>query len=383
MIHVLALLFLTWFLGSDAGRHLLGIAEEVIKPLPEPEPELVMIFPDQIIPPPLLPPKPPAKAYIRTTQNEAAAVKPAGAAFESDRNTIAASKLPPKADATLLMPTTEGKAPTKMELANRDVRDGELKNDAVAPSPPPTATPLDMRTPAPMSPPGILKPQPAVPAAPQQPKLVAKAEPDDNSPLKKMMEELDKESARLSTDRLPIEVRKPDPMDVAESKTVKPQVRVPEDMPPAPPVPKAIPVTDEVKATAGQPEKDAFSPFTRTGKNDGAISREGENAVDAAATPRGIYMKKVTGAVEQKWHRYVRLARDSVTFGRVRFRFYVDRRGTPQDLRILSDAREADPRMREMTLRAILDADIPPIPAELIPELEDGRIKIEYEAIVY
>jgi hypothetical protein len=94
-------------------------------------------------------------------------------------------------------------------------------------------------------------------------------------------------------------------------------------------------------------------------------------------------MRQVTGAVEKKWHLYVRLARDSVTYGRVRFRFYVDQRGTPQDLKILSDARDADPRMREITLRAILDADIPPIPAELIPELEDGRLKIEYEAIVY
>jgi hypothetical protein len=94
-------------------------------------------------------------------------------------------------------------------------------------------------------------------------------------------------------------------------------------------------------------------------------------------------MRQVTGAVEQKWHRYVRLARDSVTFGRVKFRFYVDRNGTPQDLRILSDARDADPRMREITLRAILDADIPPIPDELLPELEDGRLKIEYDAIVY
>lgn len=379
MIHALALFLLVSLQIIGAIPH----AAKSLKIEPEPEPEVTMIFPEQIIPPPLLAKQPPPKAYIRTTQNEAATVKPAGAVFESNRNTLAASKLPPKADATLLMPTTEGNGPTKMELANRDYRDGQIKNDAVSPSPAPTATPLDMRTPAPMLPPSILKPQPAPPPSPQQPKQVAKAEPDDDSPLKKMMEELDKESARLDTDRLPIEVRKPDPTNVTQSKQVKPQVRVPEDMLPAPPVPKAVPVTDDVKATAGKPEKDAFSPFTRTGKNDGAISREGENAVDAAGTPRGLYTRQVTGAVEKKWHRYVRLARDSVTFGRVRFRFYVDQRGKPQDLRILSDARDADPRMREITLRAILDADIPPMPAELIPELEDGRLKIEYEAIVY
>lgn len=381
MIHAVALLFLAWLFNSEAGRQLFGVAEEMVKP-PEPEPEVVMIFPEQVVPPPLQI-KPPAKAYIRTTQNEASTVKPANSMFESDRNTLAASKLPPKADATLMVPTTEGDAPTKMEMASRDFRDGQIKNDAVAPSPPANSTPLDMRAPAPVTPPSILKPQPAPPPSPQQPKQVAKALPADDSMLKKMMEDLDKESARVDPDRLPIEVRKPNELNVAESKMVKPQVRVPEDTPPMPPVPKAVPVTDDVQATAGKPEKDAFSPFTRMGKNDGAVSREGENAVDASATPRGIYMRQVTGAVEQKWHRYVRLARDSVTFGRVKFRFYVDRNGTPQDLRILSDARDADPRMREITLRAILDADIPPIPDELLPELEDGRLKIEYDAIVY
>jgi hypothetical protein len=370
VIHALVLLFLTWFIQSEAGRRLLE-RPPAAAPVEE-QPEVAMIFPEQIIPVPMQP-KP--KAYIRTTQNEASAVRPSNTAFESDRNTLSASRLPPKADATVMMPTTVGNAPSKMELANRDMRDGQLKNDAVAPTPA-NATPLDMRPPASMTPPSILKPQPATPA----PKQVAKADPSDAAPLAKMMAEMDKESARMDADRLPFEVRKPEAMKPQETPPPKPQVRAPADEPP--PVPKAVPV-EEVKVAAGKPEKDAFSPFTRMGKNDGAVSREGENAVDAISTPRGIYMRQVTGAVEKKWHLYVKLARDSVTFGRVRFRFYVDRRGTPQDLKILSDARDADPRMREITLRAILDADIPPIPADLVSELEDGRLKIEYEAIVY
>jgi hypothetical protein len=380
LIHALALFFLMWLFNTESGRSFLGAAEQAsVKPAPEPE--VTMIFPEMVIPPPMLP-KP--RAYIRTTQNEASGVKPSGAAFESDRNTIAASRLPPKADATVMMPTTTGSAPTKMELANRDFRDGQIKNDAVAATPPPAnATPLDMRSPDPVAPPSVLKPQPAAPQAPPAPPTqVAKAQPSDMTPLAKMMEEMDKDSVRLESRRLPLEVRKPEISKAAETPPPpKPQVRAPEDTPP--PVAKAVPVTDDVKATAGKPEMDAFSPFTRTGKNDGGINREGEDAVDAVATPRGIYMRQVTGAVEKKWHLYVRLARDSVNFGRVRFRFYVNQRGVPQDLKILSDARDADPRMRELTLRAILDAEIPPIPNDLLPELEDGRLKIEYEAIVY
>lgn len=371
-------MLIVWGFSTEAGLRLLVQTEpEVIKE----EPEVAMIYPEQIIPEPPAP-KPPSKAFIRTTQNEAAAVAPKNAAFQSDRNTIAASKLPPKGDATLMMPTTEGKAPTTRELANRDYRDGQIKNDAGFKTP---ATPPDVRQSQPTPPPSpVTPPAPAQTVTPptptpEQPKQVAKLTPNDATPLVKMMEEMDKSSARTERDRLPIEVRKAEKF--TETPPVKPQIRAPEDVPPT--IPKAVPVTDPVNQMAGKPDADAFTPFTRTGKMDGAVNREGENAVDAEATPLGIYMRQVTGAVEKKWHLYVRLAKDSVTFGRVRFRFYVDKRGVPQDLKILSDARDADPRMRDLTLRAILDAKIPPIPEDLLPSLDDERVKIEYEAIVY
>lgn len=378
MIHAIALVLIVWGFSTDAGLRLLEPTKpEVI----EEEPEVAMIFPEQIIPVPP-PPKPPSKAFIRTTQNEAATVAPKNAAFQSDRNTIAASRLPSKADATLMMPTTEGKAPTTRELANRDYRDGQIKNDAAFKTP---ATPPDVRQSQPAPPPTPVMPPSAAqaavppPAVPEPPKQVAQVTPKDATPLAKMMEEMDKNSARIEQTRLPIEVRKAEKL--METPPTKPQIRAPEDVPPT--IPKAVPVPDPVTRTAGKPEADAFTPFTRTGKMDGAVNREGENAVDAEATPLGIYMRQVTGAVEKKWHLYVRLAKDSVTFGRVRFRFYVDKRGVPQDLKILSDARDADPRMRDLTLRAILDAKIPPIPEDLLPTLDDGRVKIEYEAIVY
>lgn len=377
MIHAIALVLIVWGFSTEAGLRLLEPAKpEVVKE----EPEVAMIFPEQILPVPP-PPKPPAKAFIRTSQNEAAPVAPKNAAFQSDRNTVAASRLPPKSDATLMMPTTEGKAPTTREMANRDYRDGQIKNDAVAKAAlaPTSEPPRVSQPPSPMPPP----PAPAVPFSPppppEPPKQVAQVTPRDATPLVKMMEEMDKNAARIDKDRLPIEVRKAEKM--TETPAAKPQIRAPADEPPA--MPKAVPVPDPVMQTAGKPEADAFSPFTRTGKMDGAVSREGDNAVDAEATPLGIYMRQVTGAVEKKWHLYVRLAKDSVTFGRVRFRFYVDKRGVPQDLKILSDARDADPRMRDLTLRAILDAKIPPIPEDLLPTLDDGRVKIEYEAIVY
>jgi len=376
VIHAIAFMILLWGFSLQSGLPLpepSAVAEE------EPVPEVTMIFPEQIIPVPT-PPKPPEKAYIRTTQNVAETAAPKQAAFQSDRNSQAASKLPPKSGATLMMPTMEGNAPTKLELANRDYKDGQVKNDATLPT---TAVPPAMRPPQPQAqpaPPSILKPSETPPPPP--PTQIAKLTPTDGTPLVKMMEEMDKDSARIDLNRLPLEVRKADSKPVAETPPPKPQFRAPADE--APQVAKAIPVSEEeIKRMAGQPEKDSYVPFTRTNKMDGAISREGDNAVDSEATPLGRNMKEVTGAVGKKWHLYVKLARDSVNFGRVRFRFFVDRKGVPQDLQILSDARDADPRMRELTLRAILDAQIPPIPNDLLPDLDEERVKIEYEAIVY
>ncbi|MCX6855325.1 MAG: hypothetical protein NTV80_10520, partial [Verrucomicrobia bacterium] len=384
VIHAIAFMIILWGFSTEAGLRLLEPPQAAVKE--EPVEEVTMIFPEQIIPA-IPPPKPPEKAYIRTTQNLAESQAPKQAAFQSDRNTQAASKLPPKSGATLLMPTMEGTAPTKMELANRDYKDGEVKNDATLPTTAAaTAAATAMRPPqpqAPPAPPSILKPVDAPPPAPPPQPQVAKVTANDSTPLVKMMEEMDKDAARMDMNRLPLEVRKPEVKPVTETPPAKPQIRAPADMPP-PQIAKAIPVSEEeIKMTAGQAEKDSYVPFTRTNKVDGAISREGDNAVDSEATPLGRYMKEVTGAVGKKWHLYVKLARDSVNFGRVRFRFFVDRKGVPQDLQILSDARDADPRMRELTLRAILDAQIPPIPADLLPDLDDERVKIEYEAIVY
>ncbi|WP_176159444.1 energy transducer TonB [Prosthecobacter debontii] len=94
-------------------------------------------------------------------------------------------------------------------------------------------------------------------------------------------------------------------------------------------------------------------------------------------------MRQVTGAVEDKWQTNIRLRRDPLNFGRVRIRFDVDREGHPQDIKFLSSTADSDLVLRELTLRAVLDAQIPPIPADLLPTLDDGRVKIEYEAIVY
>ena len=78
-----------------------------------------------------------------------------------------------------------------------------------------------------------------------------------------------------------------------------------------------------------------------------------EDAVNAAETPMGKYMRAVTSSVERKWHLYRRQNADVVTFGNLKLRFFVTKEGKPVDMEVLSKPDEADVRMADFTLRAI------------------------------
>ena len=386
MVHVGLFALVAWLFTANTRMAQERFQQAPVAPPPEP---VTLLFPDQVIIPPAPPPQPPKKEiYIRTTQSESGAEKPKSAAFISDRNTKASAKLAPDPAGKQPVPTTTGIAVPMGELANRDFRNGEIKDDSAPKTP---ATPaMTMQAPAPTPIPSPPAPPPT-PPSPPPPQVVAKATPD-TTPLAQMMREADKDLARVEMNRLPLEVRKPDP--------VTPQMKEPDAPPPTaetrpkpqmretPPqtIPKAIPVTDEVAKNTPKPDDKAFMPFTRTSENKGTISNRGtEDAVDAEASPKGRYIRAVTSQVEKKWHLYRVLKRESVTFGSLKVVFYVNRKGKVEDLRIVND-RESNPLLSEFTVRAIRDAEIPPMPQDVIdilPVLDKQRLKIEYNVLIY
>jgi len=397
VLHAVLFLILAWMFAGDAARRLWQQATAVPK-----EKEVVLLFPDQIIPePPLLPPPPPPKKseiYIRTAQNERAETAPKNAAFIADRNTKAASVKAPFPDGTEPMPTTDGIKIPMMELADRDFRDGELKDDARPKSPKATPAMLQPQPPSPPSPPSIVKPKDAAPP-PQPvtpPQTVAKTVPE-STPLTKMMEEADKALASVDKNRLSIEVKKAEAVPDTPPMPQKPEPQTPPareiaqampESPQQPPIPKALPVVDDEPVTRStrNPDANAFTPFTRTSQTKGTIYNRGtENSVDAEETPKGRYIRQVTGQVEKKWHIYRTLRRDGVTYGSLKITFFVNKKGKVEDLRIVND-KESNPVLTGFTLQAIRDAEIPPIPADVIPSLpmnDQERLKIEYNVLIY
>ncbi|MBB5035440.1 energy transducer TonB [Prosthecobacter vanneervenii] len=412
VVHALLFVLLAWLFAQESAHKLWKQAHQ-----PPKEKEVTLIFPEQLMPPPEpvkpKPPPPPTppprkpEVYMRTSQNQEADSAPKNPSFIADRNTKASTRMAPPPDGTEPLPTMNGlKIPTR-ELADRDHHDGDLKDDARPKSPErsiPMLQPQPPQPPAPEAPRTEMKPQqtasqfqPAKPA-PQQ---IAKAKPDD-TPLTKMMEEADKELAKVDKNLLPIEVKKPDAMQkkpdappttdpkAEPAPTPKPEMaqQSPPESMPQKPVPKALPVLDDEVITRTTPNQapNSFTPFTRRSQTKGTISTRGtEDSVDAEATPKGRYIRQVTGQVEKKWHVYRLLRRDGVTYGSLQVVFFVNKQGKVEDLRIVND-KDSNPILTGFTLQAIRDADIPPMPADVIPSLpmnDQERLKVEYNVLIY
>jgi len=381
-VHILVFVGLGIWMGLSAMHELANRTPE-----PETEPQVELVYADSFQvapePPPPVPeqkPKAPPERYMRTTQNAESEAAPAKGDFISDRNTVASAKLPSTSGGDPTMPTLNGVEEQTMELANRNHKEGEIKQDsALSPKPtppaPPQATPI-LQPPGPTPP-----PPPPVPAAPKPPETpnpeVAKKV---DSPAETMMKELDEKLKEDSAkELLPLEVRRPPAKKEEPKPDSPPEMKTPDQVP----VMKAEPVAEPLVNTP-RPEKDAFQPETRVGKNKGGINTPGrEDAVNAIATPKGRYMRKVTSAIEKKWHALSRMRADAVQPGRLRVLFKVSKDGKikPQDVKILYN--KANPMLTDFTITAILEAEIPPIPQDLLPILDDERVEIEYEFVIY
>jgi outer membrane biosynthesis protein TonB len=143
--------------------------------------------------------------------------------------------------------------------------------------------------------------------------------------------------------------------------------------PPRPPVPPQPPATTPPSG---------FSGLRTPTRLRGTISNQGPSSVDAEDTPTGRYMKQVTTAIEKEWHRKRRLNRDFVTFGTIKLEFWVDARGQVHNLTIKNRS-GANAIMQDFTLNAVLDAQIPPMPAGLNEVLDREMLLISYDIIVY
>ncbi len=337
VIHAVMFFIMAWLLGLDqAARELWHQAKAASE-----QPKVTLLFPEQIMPMPALKARrtEPKKEFVSTSANEAATEPPTKADFQSDRNTKAASKAAPFPDATQPLPSMSGRDQPSLELAERKANPGKIAaDDGHKNQPTPVKPTIKPRTPE--------EPK----ALPEQ---IAKAQP---TPMAKLMQEVEKSDARLSVD-----VRKP-------SESALPQVAAPVE-------PPVIPETKERKQ-----QPDNFSPVTDTTKTKGAIANEGDNAVNAVATPQGRYIATATatikGALAQNWRDFLVKHRASISPTSVKVMFYVNRHGKVEDVYVIDPS--GNPLVDEFTTKTIREVRLNPINGEVANSLGDERLLGEY-----
>jgi outer membrane biosynthesis protein TonB len=113
----------------------------------------------------------------------------------------------------------------------------------------------------------------------------------------------------------------------------------------------------------------------------GRITNRGKSAVNAVETPLGRYQKAVSDAIGSRWYHYVNSKIDLVSIGTAHVEAQVDKDGKIQNLKVLSN--NANEAFANICLQSFQEAQIPPIPEELVSALPDGRLPVDIYFTTY
>ena len=274
--------------------------------------------------------------YLETDPSKETAEEPKERTFESNANSIAASNATPSGDAPL--PSQEGKDRPFMQMQTQDYSvptEGAQPQVAAAP-PAPVVTP----TPAPAQTP---TPRPTVTPKPTPlPEPLATPAPD--------------QLAMLSGTPPPPLLDPEEPEPTLEVGPTAPAV-----------APRPLPERPAASAYRQQQEETKIT---------GSITNRGPTAANAVATPLGRYRKQISDAIGSRWYYYVKAKSDLASLGTARLVAEVDAQGRIQNLRIVSNS--ANEAFANICLQSFQEAQIPPIPPDLVPTLPGGRLPLEF-----
>ena len=124
------------------------------------------------------------------------------------------------------------------------------------------------------------------------------------------------------------------------------------------------------------PSAPGFQPQTRITRIHGNISNRGRSSVEALGTPLGRYKKMMSDAIGSRWYYYVNDQIGLLNVGSLTVSFIVEKSGKVTNVKVESNT--SNESFAACSVQAIMDAEIPPIPDELSPMLEGGRIQIDY-----
>jgi hypothetical protein len=273
--------------------------------------------------------------------------------FQSDANMVAASRLP--ATGNIPLPSAAGPRRNFRDFANIPASSGKGlapsahaingSQAATAAQSMPEQTPFAVTkvetTPT---------PAPATPT----PKPVPTTAPDD-----------------LALGK-PTPTPAPTPVTQLASLATPPPLRADTEMTPMTRPAPAQPASPNAPEPATQRELDK----TRI---DGGINTPGEPAVDAEETPFGRYHRKLSNLIGSRWQLYLQEHPKDV--GDVTILVLLDTSGKVAATRVIANHSMDD--LADLSTRAIMESDLPPVPDDLAPMLRNGKLEITFNFNVY
>jgi outer membrane biosynthesis protein TonB len=262
------------------------------------------------------------RQYLRTNDDQKTDQKPADSMFESDKDTAAASEKP-----------AEGNAPVPTQ-GGKETPDIGFKDEQYSLADKGSAFSTD----------------PGRQAVPQQ----------------EQPKEEKKEESK------PEETPTPTP-----APTPTPEV-IPSDEELAMLRPTPTPRPTPSRQTVHVPQRQSAPPTAyrqeqRVSRMQGNINNRGRSSIAAIGTPKGRFEKAVQDAVGSRWYYYVRERGDLINIGTVEIRFYVRPDGKVEDVHVVRNS--SNETLASTSLQSIIEADIPPMPAELAPLLTADRME--------
>jgi hypothetical protein len=334
-------ILISLFLHLLVGFSLAAFGSAFTPALPvEDKPVELTIVDLSATPPPLVPKDPP---FMETAPSKESTEKPKEQTFESNANSIAASKLPATGD--LPLPSQDGK---ERPAVNLETHDYSLPTDGSKPQPEPQSTA------APDSKPVLAATPPPKPKASEAPISTPTAAP----------------------------VNTPEPEQLAMLRaTPPPPIKAPDETEPSPPPDVAAPVPPPVPRPTPELAASNYQAQKEQTRITGRLTNRGPSSVNAVGTPLGRYQKTVSDAIGSRWYYYMNSKGDLVSIGTANIQAEVDAEGHVQKLRVVSN--NANEAFANICLQSFQEAHIPPIPPDLIATLPDGRMPVDFTFISY
>jgi hypothetical protein len=165
----------------------------------------------------------------------------------------------------------------------------------------------------------------------------------------------------------------PTPVAVLARLTLPPPLRGHAEM-----TPMTQPQEAPAPPTPSLPEPSTQRETEKT-RIDGGITAPGQPGVDAVETPFGRYHRKLSNLIGSRWQLY--LQEHPKGIGDVTILVKIDTSGKVTATRVIANHAMDD--LAELSTRAILESDLPPVPDDLAPMLRDGKLEITFNFNVY